>query len=253
MRSSHGKQSLFSWLLIGSLSLGLGSVFVGCGDDDDDDGRNRGGTSGRGGGAGTAGQGGTAGQAGTGGGGQGGAAGDAGDAAVTVNDNQIAGIMQAANAGEIAQAEAAIDAGVTGPILTYANAMITGHTAALGALNALLGDGGAGDGGDGGTLSPQPSDQRAALEATTAQIIASLQPDAGSGDGGSDVNEIYISSQVDVHGTLLTMLDSVLIPQADHAGLRAYLQDVRGDVQTHLNQARALDGEGDGGADAATD
>lgn len=241
------------WFLLGALLL----VPIACGDDDDDDQRataGRGGSAGAG-TAGTAGQatGGTgeaggASEAGTGPGGAptngtagaggaaagaaglGGAAGAAGAGGAAgetdLTDGEIMKVMDTANLAEIVQGELADDRSDTDAVEEYAEMMITEHTAAREEGEMLAAD-------EGITLEDNPVAQ--SLQEQSDAIIEMLT------DASADEFDLtYMRSQVDVHRSLLELLDDRLIPQADTATVEDYLTTVRATVAAHLEAAEDL-------------
>ena len=57
---------------------------------------------------------------------------------------------------------------------------------------------------------------------------------------GADFDRAYIDAQVKEHQTVLGLLDSQLLPNAQNADYKALLQEVRGRVEQHLKTAQDL-------------
>lgn len=181
---------------------------------------------------------------------------DASDASV-FSDNQIVGIVEAINTGEIREAllatgnggddagengeEAGIDAGAarsTNPrVLAFADMMITHHSQS----NATIETYG---------IAPASSLVESSLQATVQSTLADLEPRSGA-----SFDSAYASAQVMGHQTALAVVTDQLIPSAQNATLKAYLQGTLvPTIQSHLAAAQALVAAlgGDAAADAAS-
>jgi putative membrane protein len=237
--------------LITSLAFSL-VLAAGAGCDDNNDNNSRvDGSAGTGGSGGTFGDGG----GGLGGGGSGGAgqdggftvdaAGDAsGDASTTpLADPAAAGVMLEANNGEIAAGQQATARATSAAVKSFGQQMVTDHTAANQRLLALLQRVG---------ISPTDSPQRQMLAMQAQSTLDLLWTRTGAA-----FDTAYIQSQVLMHQQVLNLLDTVLIPGAQNAELKAELTTTRATVAAHLAAAQALQGAdggaGDAGSDAAVD
>lgn len=69
----------------------------------------------------------------------------------------------------------------------------------------------------------------------TQEMLQSLQ--------GPEFDRAYMQAQLDQHRLLLRMLDEELIPSADDPQYRAYLEQLRADIQAHLANAERIQGE----------
>lgn len=214
----------------------MGAVGVGC---DDDDTGNVGGAGGR---AGTSGvDAGVRADAG----GSGGST-TAQDAAVdaapqaTLTDQQVATVLNDANAGEIAAGTTAGTKGTRPDVKQFAADMVTEHQAAQARLTAIQ---------TANNWTPQDSPERQQLLAANAQTAAAL---AAANPPAFD--DVYIDSQITAHQSVLTLLDTKLIPSAQNPALKNELTIIRAAVQTHLQHAKSLKPESgvtpptDGGA-----
>jgi putative membrane protein len=202
-------------------AVGLAIALMGGCDDDND----QAGQGGRGGFGGSGGSGGVTGSAGNGGGaGSGGAGGGAGAAAL--NDNRIAGVMLEANTGEVHAGEVALSRSTNAAVLGFANMMVTDHTAANMRLQQLL---------DRKSMVTDDSPVRRTLSQQTAQTMDTLWATAV---GAFDV--AYMDSQVAMHMMVLQLLDSMMLPVAQDADLKADLQASRAAVAAHLAHAQQV-------------
>lgn len=193
------------------------------------------GASASGGGGGTASGGGSsgggAGGAGGGGGGTGGggtAGGGGSSQAATLTDAQILMVLDALNAGEVAEAEAAEPRLTDDDVQAFAEAMIEEHGDAreqVGATASSL------------TLQPAPSPVQMQLQAqSTARVMAI----SGAADGA--VDGVYIAGQIMAHSSALALLTELGMA-ADAQPLKDLVMSQRSDVQEHLDEAQDLDSE----------
>lgn len=206
------------WVVLGALGAA-----VGCDDDDDDDRLGTGGTQATGGSAGT---GGTLG-------------GSGGTAAVDLTDGQVASVIRTANVGEIAQAQAALPSLVDDDAREFALEMIDDHGDANDLLETLLMT---------QNIVSVSNPLTIQLQQESNAVIEEIQ-------NATDVDRVYIDSQVTVHERLLALLDDELIPDTENQVLRAYLQTTRDTVRDHLEDARDVQEDlaqgGAGGAGGA--
>ena len=143
-----------------------------------------------------------------------------------LTDSQIGAVTSAANNGEVAQANAALPKLSNADVKAYANSMVAMHSAAQTRQAALLQQ---------KQITPQENPTSTMLKQDSDKIVAELSAAAASA-----VDSLYIDHQVEVHGSVLELLDQVLIPSASDADLRAELVATRGEVRTHLNEAKQL-------------
>lgn len=150
-------------------------------------------------------------------------------AGTELTDAQIAAVLDVANRGEIEQAELARQRASTEPVRGYATAMISGHGAAARQQSQLLEQRG---------IRPEYNPAAGQLmdrSMQTQEMLQSLQ--------GPEFDRAYMQAQLDQHRLLLRMLDEELIPSADDPQYRAYLEQLRADIQAHLANAERIQGE----------
>lgn len=144
--------------------------------------------------------------------------------AQTINDAQIASIVVTANqvdvdAGKLAAAKAS-----SADVRAFANTMVTDHTgvnkAAVDLATRLK-------------VTPQDNPTSQALKAAGDKNIAALEKLKGKA-----FDKAYIDNEVAYHQQVLDALDTVLIPGASNAELKALLVKVRPAFVAHLEHAK---------------
>jgi len=161
-----------------------------------------------------------------------------GDAsAADLTDPQIAAVTSTANEGEVAQAMTARPKLTNANAQAFADMMITMHTAAQARQSALLMQKG---------ITPEPNPQSTQLKQTSDAIVAQLNALPGNADVP------YMDAQVTVHQTVLNTLDTLLIPSAEDAALKADLVTTRGEVSAHLSMAQSIRSQLAAGTDGGT-
>jgi predicted outer membrane protein len=155
----------------------------------------------------------------------GGTGGTGGSQAAVLTDAQIASVLSTANEGEVQQNTVAVGKATTPEVRALAQELIDMHTAAQTRLNALL-----------TTLNVTAADNDVSqqLRAASLRVVSTLQSVTGPFDLP------YLQSQIDVHIQVLNLIDQTLLPSAQSLQLRSELAVVRGEVASHLAQARAL-------------
>jgi putative membrane protein len=152
----------------------------------------------------------------------------------TLTENEVLGVMLAANTGEISAGELALMRAIQSQVRDYAQRMVTEHTAANIRANTLA---------QTANLREADSAPRQMLQAETARVLAQLQPFSGT-----EFDRAYMESQVLMHDMVLRLIDDELLPSARNASLRGELTTMRASVAEHLMEARRLLGI-DGGVD----
>lgn len=150
-----------------------------------------------------------------------------GGAAMMMSDNDIAGIVTAANQGEIDQGNAASSRATAAEVRAFAQMMVTDHTNALNTARDLFTRRG---------MTPNMGDATASQLTTGSQQAVS---NLGTYTGAA-FDRTYMQSQVDLHQWLLSQLDATLIPSAHNRDLRQLLMTQRTAVAAHLDRARQI-------------
>jgi putative membrane protein len=143
-----------------------------------------------------------------------------------LTDEQIAGIINAANSGEVQQAKLAIATTKNSQVEAFAKHMVKAHSEANAKETKLM-----------------VSDH---LEMADGMLSTKLQQDSSKlmdslrQKTGTDFDKTYMDAQVNEHQQLLDAIDSKLLPAVKNADLRSYVQAVRGKVTEHLKKAQEI-------------
>ena len=143
-----------------------------------------------------------------------------------VSDAQIAAIVVAANQVDIDAGKFAAKRSTNNEVQKFARTMVTDHTAvnksAVDLVTKLK-------------VTPQENDTSRALKADGERSRARMQ----SLDGKA-FDKAYVDREVAYHQQVIDALDTVLIPNAQNAELKALLTKVRPAFVEHLNHAKHL-------------
>jgi putative membrane protein len=143
----------------------------------------------------------------------------------TVTDPQIAAIVVAANQVDIDAGRFAASK-TSGEVKAFAEKMVTDHTAvnksAVDLVTKLK-------------VTPEENDTSRALKAGGEKNIADLRKLSGR-----EFEKAYVDHEVAYHEQVLNAVDTVLIPSAQNAELKALLVKVRPAFVEHLNHAKHL-------------
>ena len=145
-----------------------------------------------------------------------------------VADTKALATLMAVNEHEIKAAQIAIDKKVGPKVTEYARLMQTAHSDNQSKTQAMAG-----------------AAQAARLE--DAELRALKNKTAGERARlerlqGEAFEAAYIDAMIKDHAEVLGKLDDELIPSAERADVRRHLQDTRGHVAHHLEEARQIDG-----------
>lgn len=147
-------------------------------------------------------------------------------AADKVSDAQIAAIVVTANQVDIDAGKFAADKSTDDAVKGFATTMVTDHSAvnksAVDLVTKLK-------------VTPEENDTSRALKAGGDQNIAALR-----GLSGKAFDKAYVDHEVAYHEQVIAALDSVLIPNAQNAELKALLVKVRPAFIAHLEHAKHL-------------
>lgn len=146
--------------------------------------------------------------------------------APALTEAQIAHVAVTANAIDAELAELAQGRASSPEVVRFAQTMIADHTAVneqAAALAQRLG------------VTPQGNDVSASLRDDANAARAQLQALRGSA-----FDRAYMEREVAYHQAVLDALDTVLIPGASNAELKALLTGVRPAIVAHLEHARML-------------
>ncbi len=147
-------------------------------------------------------------------------------AAQALSDGEIAAVVVAANGIDVSYGEIARARATDERVKQFAETMITDHSAVNESAVALVGRLG---------VTPQESDVSRSLESAAADTRDMLRATSGA-----EFDEAYIANEVTYHRAVLDALDTLLIPNATNAELRATLEGVRPAFEAHLQHAESL-------------
>jgi predicted outer membrane protein len=145
-----------------------------------------------------------------------------------LDDDEIVGVINAANANAIREGSLAQSSGTgsSEAVQSLAAEVVVDHTNASGALTTLEQQ---------TSLSPQASAVQAQLDSNARSTIASL-----SGLSGSAFDDAYVRSQLAMDTTLLSLLNDSLLPEAESEELATLARNTRGMIELHLQLAQGL-------------
>jgi putative membrane protein len=146
--------------------------------------------------------------------------------AATLNDAQIAHVAVTANSIDSAAGVLAKQKGTSKAVKDFAQTMITDHTGVNKQAVALAKK---------LNVTPQDNPVSQQLKSGADQNMSNLQ-----GKTGADFDSTYIDHEVTYHQAVLDALDKTLIPQAQNAELKAFLQKIRPVVAAHLDRAKKI-------------
>jgi putative membrane protein len=146
--------------------------------------------------------------------------------ATTKKDGEASSIVNAANDAEIDAAKVAAQKASSQEVKDYAQMMLKDHKMNKKEQSKVM-------------ATPGLNAKRNA-EALTIRKDAEMQIKDLRGKSGAEFDKAYIDSQVKMHSELLSKLNDNLIPGAEKAEFRSFLEKTRDAVQQHLEQAQKL-------------
>lgn len=150
------------------------------------------------------------------------------------NDAQIAAIVLAANTADIKNGELAKDRATNPDVRTFAERMVTDHTASNQQAKDLA-----------SRLNLSPEEN-----ATSRQIAqgGDQTHDQLSKLQGAAFDRAYIDHEVEFHTTVIDALDKTLLPNTQNAQLKTLLEQSRPVFVSHLDRAKQIQKELGGGS-----
>jgi putative membrane protein len=139
-------------------------------------------------------------------------------------DAENVAIARAANQGEVETSQPAVQRAQNPAVRQFAERMVADHTAANQRLQAL-------------GIAPRENEQSRQVTQTARQTAQALQLFPADG-----YDRAYMDAQIALHQYTLAMLEEYLVPSSQSRALRALLEEMRGTVAAHLEQARQLRG-----------
>jgi putative membrane protein len=140
-----------------------------------------------------------------------------------LTDAQIVEVTRLANEGEMQAGWIALVKATTREAADFARMMATEHLSANLQLRDL-------------SRAEQTGTQTSATSTLLVEQALEINAELEAANGRA-FDLLYLETQVTMHGAVLTLVDTRLIPQADNAALRAYLTAIRADVARHLEEA----------------
>ncbi len=147
-------------------------------------------------------------------------------AKVALTDEQIVGITDTVDDGEIAQAKLARRKAKNARVKKFAAHMISQHTKSKQSGAKLLKQ---------NKLTAGDSLVETDLESKATQQLEKLKSTEPT-----DFDRAYTESQIAQHQEVLDLINSELIPSASHPDLKAQLEKARGMVEQHLTEAKDI-------------
>jgi len=143
-----------------------------------------------------------------------------------LSDGQILKVLSTVDQGEINQAQVALKKTNDTRIREFATHMVDEHTASMQTGAQLASR-------DSLTLSDSP--KSTALQASGDQMLEKL-----NAAEGATFDATYVDGQIDQHAEVLDLIDHQLLPAVVNADLRDSINNARGMVARHLEQAKTL-------------
>src|SRR3954471_4708193 len=143
-----------------------------------------------------------------------------------VSDAQIAAIVVAANQVDIDAGKFAANKTSSAEVKSFAQMMVTDHTSVNKSATELVTK---------LKVSPEENDTSRALKDGGAKNIAELRKLKGKA-----FDKAYVDHEVAYHEQVIQALDTVLVPNAQNAELKALLVKVRPAFIAHLEHAKHL-------------
>jgi putative membrane protein len=150
----------------------------------------------------------------------------AGGGGGSLSDPQIAHVAVTANSIDSAAGAAARSKARNAQVKDFAQTMVRDHGAVNKQAVALAKK---------LNVTPQDNDVSRQLQQGAQQSQTEL-----GGKSGADYDKAYIDHEVQYHQAVLDALDKTLIPQAQNAELKGFLQKIRPVVAAHLDRAKRI-------------
>ncbi len=150
-----------------------------------------------------------------------------------VTDAQIASIVVTANQVDIDAGKIAVARSSSSAVKAFAQLMVTDHTGVNKAAHDLAAR---------LMITPTDNPTSQSLKASGDKHIARLNTLSGA-----SFDQAYVDHEIAYHQQVIDALDTVLIPGATHAELKALLVKVRPAFVAHLEHAKRLQKSTDGG------
>jgi putative membrane protein len=147
-------------------------------------------------------------------------------AAAPPNDAQIAQIVLTADTVDVDYGKLAVKKTKNAEVKAFAETMIRDHTAVNDKAAALAKK---------INLTPEASDTSKSLKSDGDKMMAKLK-----GMHGAEFDKAYIDNEVAYHESVIGALNTVLLPNAKNAELKALLESGKPIFESHLEHAKTL-------------
>jgi putative membrane protein len=151
------------------------------------------------------------------------------ESSAVLTNEQILEVTRTAHEGEIQQARLAQSRSKSPRVQSLASMMLRDHKDAEKKGDALAAK---------DNLVPQPSETSDSLRTDADGFTQALKAEDGAG-----FDKQYVDTQVREHEAVLDTIDRKLMPSASNPEVKAYLEDLRVSVSSHLEHARKLQQE----------
>jgi putative membrane protein len=145
-----------------------------------------------------------------------------------LGDAEILAITAAANTAEIEQGRLAQEKAHDPRVRDFGAMMVDHHGEARQDQQKL-------------SVEPTPSAEAQRMQRDAEDALRSLKQKSGK-----DFDRAYLQLQIDEHRKVRDELQDKLLPSAKDSGLKAYLEDIKPKVESHLAQAERLQEEMNG-------
>ena len=142
------------------------------------------------------------------------------------NDAQIAQIVLTADSVDVDYGNLAVKKTKNAEVKAFAETMIRDHTAVNNKAAALAKK---------INLTPEASDTSKSLKSDGEKMLAKLK-----GMHGAEFDKAYIDNEVAYHESVIGALNTVLLPNAKNAELKALLESGKPIFESHLEHAKTL-------------
>jgi putative membrane protein len=142
------------------------------------------------------------------------------------NDAQIAQIVLTADTVDVDYGKLAVKKTKNAEVKTFADTMIRDHTAVNDKAAALAKK---------INLTPEASDTSKSLKSDGDKMLAKLK-----GMHGAEFDKAYVDNEVTYHTSVIGALNTVLLPNAKNAELKALLESGKPIFESHLEHAKTL-------------
>jgi putative membrane protein len=143
-----------------------------------------------------------------------------------MSDGQIAAFLSAANKAEIDSSEL-VKKSKNAEVKKLAAEMIKDHKAADKKGTALCAK---------ASITPEASGD----DVQTLQSKAQAAMDELRRKKGADLDKAYVDAQVKMHQEVIDAVDQKLLPAAQNADLKGFINEIRPKLQAHLDHAKAV-------------